>query len=60
MIAFLERNAALFKKAILQGEIQRLLTVMIYNLTFLCDKQEFLYGFSLNYPLIYYIRSRMI
>lgn len=45
-----EKGAALSEEAELQGVEQRPLTVQIYYLTFLCDKQEFLYGFSLNYP----------
>ena len=44
MIAFLERNAALFKKAILQGEIQRLLTVMIIISHFCAISKSFYMG----------------
>ena len=45
-----ERGATLSLEAKLQGSDQYPLTVQIYYLTFLCDKQEFSCGFSLNYP----------
>ena len=44
-----ERGATLSSEAKHQGGEQCPLTVQIYYLTFLCDKQEFSYGFSLNY-----------
>ena len=45
-----ERGATLSLEAKPQGREQHPLTVQIYYLTFLCDKQEFSCGFSLNYP----------
>lgn len=45
-----ERGATLSLETTLQEENQHTLTVQIYYLIFLYDKQEVSYGFSLNYP----------